>query len=309
MRKHGILMIIAAVLFGLMLTVGCTAVEVEEPVSLPAEPTEEEYLIKTFTYDGEEREFILYLPEVYSKESSLPLVVFLHSWGWDARREMWNSDFNEVAEEYGFVIVYPNATPNWNSCDLDDPVFPTPDTDDVAYIKALITEIHDRYNINLDQVYATGYSNGGKMAYRLACEASEQISAIASVAGSMCESIFESCSPRRVISVMEIHGTGDTTYPYSGKSGGKSVEEGIEFWATTNECGSMVTEAMPDIDPDDGSTIEKTTHSECAEGSSVVLMKVENAGHTWPGEDDSTFGRVNKDIDASIEIWKFFADH
>jgi polyhydroxybutyrate depolymerase len=289
-----------------LLSVGCTAVEVEEPVSPPAEPTEEEYLIETFTYEGEEREFIVYLPEVYSDESSLPLIVYLHSYGWNARRGMWNTDFNEVAEAYGFVIVYPDAAPNWNSGQTS---FPSPESDDVTFIKAVISETHERYNINLDRVYATGYSNGGHMSYRLACEASDVISAIASVAGSMAESVYDLCQPVRPISILAIHGTGDTTMPYNGKSGMKSVEESIDFWVMINKCGSKETQALPDIDPDDGSTIEKTTHSECAEGSSVVLMKVENAGHTWPGEDDSTFGRVNKDIDASIEIWKFFADH
>ncbi len=309
MRKYKYYALMAEMFCVLLSGIGCGAGELEEPVSPPAEPTTEAYLNETFTYEGEEREYILYLPDAYSDESSLPLVVFLHSWGWDARREMWNTDFNEVAEKYGFVIVYPNATPNWNSCDVDDPVYPTPDTDDVAFIKALITEMHDKYHIDLERVYATGYSNGGKMAYRLACEASDQIAAIASVAGGMCESDFESCSPSRAISVLEIHGTGDNYYPFTGKPGGKSIEESIAFWVSAYGCESSNTEAMADIDPEDESTIEKTTHTNCAEGSAVVLMKVENAGHTWPGEDESTFGRVNMDIDASEEIWKFFLEH
>ena len=246
MRKHGILAIIAAICCGLMLNVGCTAGEVEEPVSPPAEPTEEEYLIETFTYKGEEREFILYLPDVYSDESSLPLVVYLHSYGWNAKRGMWNTDFNEVAEEYGFVIVYPNAAPNWNSGQTS---FPTPESDDVAFIKAVISEMHDLYNINLDRVYATGYSNGGHMAYRVACEASDVISAIASVAGSMAESVYDICQPVRPISILAIHGTGDTSMPYKGKPGMKSIEESIDFWVMTNKCGSEETQAMPQTGP------------------------------------------------------------
>jgi len=306
MWKNKIHALMAAMIFVLIVGVGCGAGEIEEPVSPTAELTTEDYLNETFTYEGEEREYILYLPDVYSDESSLPLVVFLHSWGWNGKGEMWNTDFNEVAEEYGFVIIYPNAAPNWNSGQTS---FPSPDTDDVAFIKALITEMHDKYHIDLERVFATGYSNGGHMAYRLACEATDQITAIASVSGAMAESVFENCKPSRPISVLSIHGTGDTYMPYTGKPGMKSIEESIAFWISANACESTVTEAMPDIDPGDESTIEKTTHTDCADGSSVVLMKVENGGHTWPGEDDSTFGRVNMDIDASEEIWKFFTEN
>ena len=89
----------------------------------------------------------------------------------------------------------------------------------------------------------------------------------------------------------------------------KSIEESIDFWVSVNGCESTASEAMLDIDPGDESTIEKISYTNCAEGCAVILMKVENAGHTWPGEDESKFGRVNKDIDASEEIWKFFAEH
>lgn len=309
MRINKSHMLIAVVLIVIVVGVGCGRGKVEEPVSPTTEPTKEEFLSGTLTFEGEEREYILYLPDVYSDESSLPLVVFLHSYGWKGKNEMWNTDFNEIAEKYGFVIVYPNAIPNWNSGISDDPTYPTPDTDDVTFIKAVITEMHDLYHINLERVYATGYSNGGTMAYRLACEASDKIAAIASVGGSMGESVFENCKPSRAISVLEIHGTKDTYLPFTGKPGLKPIEEGIDFWVSANACESTETLTMADIDPEDDSTIEKTNYTNCADNSSVVLMKVENGGHTWPGEDDSTYGRVNRDIDASEEIWKFFSEY
>ena len=287
--------------------VGCGGGATEEPVSPTVKPNEEEYLTETFIYEGEEREYILYLPDVYSEEASLPLVVYLHSYGWDSKRGMWNSNFNEIAEKYGFVIVYPNATPNWNSGINDVSSYPTPDTDDVSFIKTLITKMNEMYHIDLEQVYATGYSNGGIMSYRLACEADDQIAAIASVAGGMSESMFENCKPKRAISILEIHGTKDTTLPYTGRPGLKSSEEGIDFWVTANACESTESLKMADIEPEDGSTIEKISHSNCTDGSAVVLMKVVNGGHTWPGEDESTYGRLNKDINASEEIWKFFS--
>jgi len=170
-------------------------------------------------------------------------------------------------------------------------------------------EMHKLYQVDLDRVYATGYSNGGFMSYKLACQLSEEIAAVASVGGAMPESEFANCKPKRAVSVLEIHGTKDGSVPYKGMPGLKSTEEAIDFWSSANACESMETQTMADIDTEDDSTIEKISHTNCKDGSSVILMKVENGGHTWPGEDDSPYGRVNKDMDASEEIWKFFAKH
>lgn len=316
MRVKNIYWLMIALTFMMVVCVGCgdgKAEEpispTEEPISVIEEPINPDDLRSTFIFEGEERDYLLYLPDAYSTEVSLPLVIVLHSYGWKAKIAMWNTDFNEVAEKYGFVIVYPNATPNWNSGIGDNPSYPTPDSDDVAFIKALITEMRELYHIDLERVYATGYSNGGFMAYRLACEASDQIAAIASVGGAMPESVFDNCKPKRAVSVLEMHGTKDTTVQYNGRPGWKSMEEAIDFWSSNNACESVETQTMADIDPEDESTIEKISHTNCKDGSSVILMKVENGGHTWPGEDDSAYGRVNKDIDASAEIWKFFEQY
>jgi len=107
------------------------------------------------------------------------------------------------------------------------------------------------------------------MAYQLACEPSDHITAFASMYGAMAERVFENCKPSRLISILAIHGTKDTYKPYTGKPGMKSIEDGINLRVSTNACESTETQKMLDIDPEDESTIEKTNHTDCAEGSCV----------------------------------------
>lgn len=309
MRVNKSYLLIAVVIFMSVAGIGCGNSKANQPVTLTDTSTGLEYLSGSFSYDREERNYLLYLPDSYTDEAELPLVVFLHSYGWNAETEMRNTKFNKVANDYGFVIVYPDSIGEWNSGVGDNPQWPTPETDDVAYIKALITELHDLYHINLDRVYATGYSNGGFMSYRLACEASDQFPAIASVGGTMSNGVYENCKPSRAISVLEIHGTRDGFVNYDGNDYWKSVDETVDYWVKVNECKTTDNQVLEDIDPEDSGIIEKTSYSDCNGSSTVVLMKVENGGHTWPGEDMSSYGYVNKDIDASEEIWKFFSSH
>ena len=309
MLKNKILPAILTILISMFVSVGCGIKDANQPIHSTDEPIITGKISRTLTYEGVEREYILYLSEKYSEDSDLPLLIFLHSYGWNAEKAMMQTGFNALADEHGFVVVYPDAIPNWNSGISDNPDYPTPDTNDVGFIKALITEIHTLYHIDLERVYAAGFSNGGFMAYRLACEASEHFTAIASVGGSMANSVYENCEPNSAISVMEIHGTKDQFVPYNVTKAWKSVFEVIDFWARANACESSEIEILPDIDTKDASTAEKASYTDCVEDNAVVLIKVKDGGHTWPGEDSSTYGQVNQDINASEEIWKFFSQH
>jgi polyhydroxybutyrate depolymerase len=217
---------------------------------------------------------------------------------------------NQVADENNFVMVFPSGKYNWNSGigDLDD--YYSPDLDDVGFIEELISELSNIYNIDLDRVYATGYSNGGFMAYMLACQLSDQIAAIASVSGGLSVTTFENCDPTRPIPIMNIHGTGDAYAPIEGVPGMLSIEDTLNYWKEINECKELTTELVEDSDTSDNSSVEKYTYSECSAGSKIIFYKVIDGGHTWPGAGNAGYpaGYTNQDINASFEIWNFFKD-
>ena len=264
-----------------------------------------------FEFEGQKRFYFVYLPKNYSNSESFPLVIYLHSYGGAATTEMDYTMFNQVADENNFVMVFPSGKSNWNSGigDLDD--YPPPDLDDVGFIEELIELLSNTYSLDLKRVFATGYSNGGFMSYKLACELSEQIAAIASVGGGLAVSTFESCDPKRPIPIMHIHGTSDGWIPIEGLPGMLSIEETMNYWIEINGCNEMAMELIEDSEPTDNCTVEMYTYTECNGDSEIIFYKVIDGGHTWPGAGNAGYptGYTNQDIDASLEIWNFFKDY
>lgn len=265
--------------------------------------------ILSFEHDGIERTFQVHTPAV--DQTGLPLVFGLQGYGSSAEYMELLTVLHTVAEDSGLdvITVYPEAVGYiWNSGIDDNPFSPTPDVDDVGFFNALIDTMYAWYEIDTNRVYSCGMSNGGFMSYRLACELSDRITAVASVTGSMASSIYNSCSPTRPIPVMKIHGTADFVVPYGGSFGWMSIPEVIYYWTEQNDCqDAVVVEELPDIDPTDFSTVDKLTYGGCEDDVEVVLFDVIDGGHQWPGAPISNgLGAQNMDITASFEILNFF---
>jgi len=222
------------------------------------------------------------------------------------------TQMNLVADTAGFIVVYPNGKNNWNSGVGVNPNYPTPIIDDVGFINALIDTLSNHYtNIDLDRIYACGFSNGGFMANKLACQLSNRIAAVASVAGVIASSVANTCNSLHTMPMLLIHGTADNTVPLNGATGWYSVDQTLNFWTDINNCDQASTVLLPDLIPTDGCTVEKTTYSNSSDDCKVIFYKVINGGHSWPGavEDYNWAGKKNMDINASVEIWNFFKDY
>jgi len=188
--------------------------------------------------------------------------------------------------------------------------------DDVGYIRTVLDDLASVANVDSRRVYATGISNGGMMCYRLAAELSDRIAAIAPVAGTMAQPIAR---PVRPVPVIHFHGTADPLVPYEGPGPGapggmtfKSVAESVHTWAVLDGCPDTPVKAeVPDSDPDDGCTVERTVYGPGREAAEVVLYTVRGGGHTWPGRKSPArfLGASTLDIDANALIWGFFVRH
>ena len=246
----------------------------------------------SFMYDGIERSYIVYVPES-TRETDNPMVINMHGLGSNAIQQQFYSQFDLVADTSGAIIVYPNGVDNqWN-------IFSDTGVDDVGFISALIDTMAANYSIDLNRVYATGMSMGGFMSHRLACQLNYRIAAIGPVAGTLA---YPFCSPERAVPVCHIHGTADETVPYT------LVPPTIAYWAGINGCSDSVVVDLPDIDPDDQSTVTLTTYSPCDDDVEILLYTINNGGHTWPGA-PINIGVTNYDIHASAEIWNFFTQY
>jgi polyhydroxybutyrate depolymerase len=282
-------------------------------------------------HDNLERTFHIHIPSSYDKSVSLPLVIALHGRGGNGESMILVSrkGFDKLAERDEFIVVYPDGIElNWNDGRMDEEAKDrahTENIDDVGFISALIDSLIKDYNIDSKRVYVTGISNGAIMSYRLACELSHKITAIAPVDGSIPNMILHECSPSRPVSVLAINNVNDPLVPFNGgeiyghfhmvKLGQVlSVNESIGFWVSRNKCSTtpVVTEE-PDRDPKDGTKVTRNEYNDGMEGTEVTLYSVDGGGHTWPGGFQYLpvwlIGKTSRDIDANEVIWEFFKKH
>lgn len=262
-------------------------------------------LIGGFLHQGVWRDYRLSLPASYTGESLTPLVVNLHGLGSNAFEQELYANFPAVADTAGFLTVQPNGIGNsWNAGFIIGGV------NDLDFLTQLVAHLAEDYAIDPARVYATGMSNGGFMSHYLACNRSGRFAAIAAVTGTMSAFVLGQCDPGRPVPVMQIHGTADGVVPYAGTTFFVPVDSLVAFWAAYNQCDPVPdTLALPDLIPWDSCTATRITYHSGAEGSEVVLYRIDNGGHTWPGAVSLPGTTTNLDFRASVEIWRFFQRH
>lgn len=276
------------------------------------DPEDETSLINgSFEFEGSTRDYKVFLPKNYTDTIKLSLIIYLHSYGWTAQQGMDYTKLNQVADTSNFIVVYPSAFPNWNSGIGDNSNLPTPNINDVGFIDALIDTLSNNYNIDLERIYACGYSNGSFMSYKLACQLSHRIAAIASVGGVVSANTATNCNPLRTIPVLQIHGTTDPWVPINGTPDWNSVDQTLSYWTNFNNCVEADTTILQDLDQTDNCFVKKISYTNCSNNSNVIFYKVINGGHTWPsaGPPGYSAGNTNQDIHASTLILNFFNDN
>jgi len=172
------------------------------------------------------------------------------------------------------------------------------------------------YRVDLNRIYVTGRSKGAMMAYRLASELADQISAIDPVAGAMAT---KTCHPLRPVSVVHFHGTKDQFSPFEGGLGTRnlvnvahlSVDHSMRSWVQANGCCTEGIEFRVPNRVDAGTLIRSVLYENGKEGSEVLLHLVEGGGHTWPGRRTplERLGNSTQNISASELMWTFFQRH
>jgi polyhydroxybutyrate depolymerase len=251
---------------------------------------------------GGSRPVQLYVPSGYTGAPT-PLVILLHGYSANGAEEDLYLGLREVAESMTVLYAHPDGTTNpdgyefWNAtnacCDFWDS-----GVDDSSYLASLVTEFGTRYAVDPSRVYFIGHSNGGFMSYRMACDHSGVVAAIVSIAGAMWLDTSK-CNPTAPVSVLEVHGTADTTIFYDGgttasaSSDGGTPEGGtpgggqypgattsVADWATFDGCNTPPDTSQPPVDIDVGHTTTVTQYSAgCHAPSEVDLWSMNGEGH------------------------------
>lgn len=270
-----------------------------------------------FVVGGLERSINVYVPEGYDPDELMPLVLVLHGAGGTGAGVASFTGFNALADEEGFVVVYPDGYRRaWNDQRPDAELL---QVNDVGFINAVIDFLDENLAIDPDRIYATGYSMGGMMSFRLGCQLQDRIAAAASVASTFPAYQLDACVFTNPVPVLVIHGTGDEVVPIQGYRDQfnnrlmLSADETLRYWADHNNCTDAVeTVSLPDTDPDDQTRVRVQSHDECENDADVAVYIVRGGGHTWPGrpfEASFDLGRTSMDMDATRVVWEFFKAH
>lgn len=258
---------------------------------------------RRITVNGKERRYLLYPPPA----KPAGLVIMLQGEGELPERAALDGQI-EAAATRNLVLAVPEAIDHaWN-----DGIH-RQGTDDLAFLSALIDVLVREFRLDPRRVYVVGFSNGGGMAFRLACELSEKVSAIATVAASMAQESLATCRPKRAPAVLVIHGTADPIIPYAGGKAGGGYVAGMKdtaplrnvagFWRKHAGCrgrGQYRLGASP------------ITRESCIRGTARVdFYALEGGGHTWPGTKLPTLpymGKVEPSFDATRVIFDFLRE-
>ncbi|MBI9073356.1 MAG: hypothetical protein JEY94_17270 [Melioribacteraceae bacterium] len=246
---------------------------------------------QTIIHDGLNREYVLYIPNSYDGTSAVPLMLNFHGFGGSASDFMSYADMSTVEESDTFILVYPqgsfsDGSSHWNPCPVGGDNKST--ADDLGFVESIINEISTQYNVDMERIYAAGYSNGAMMAYGLAHYKSDLIAAVASVSGVMLDCTGPTSHPMPVV---HLHGTSDGVLPYNGSSDWNSAQSTLDHWINFNN--TVLTPAVT-ID----NNIEHYVYDQGDSLVSVEHYKYIGGDHVW-------FSATFQGQNTSELVWNF----
>jgi polyhydroxybutyrate depolymerase len=279
-----------------------------------------------------ERRYLLHVPPNYDGQKPVPIVIMFHGGGGTGRGAMRETGWTDKADKEGFLAVFPEATP-------PDPTQPSrfrtngqiwndgsgrfhagqKNVPDVVFINAMIDDLIARFNVDRRRIYATGFSNGASMTFRVGAELSARIAAIAPFAGALW---IKQPNLERPISLYYITGDADPLNPFEGgapkfATGGASremasqakppVREHVTTWVRLLGCQAEPKQTLTSP----GVTTE--VYSGGRDASEVLLAIIKDHGHVWPGGKnqlpESWVGKASDKFRATDTIWEFFERH
>ena len=239
---------------------------------------------QVFTWAGQERGYLVHVPKNFDESREYPLLLALHAAGSTAVQFERSSGFDALSDARGFIVVYGQGTSGgsrtnvWNAggC-CGTAAAKQLNVDDVGFAKEVVKRMQAAYRIDAKRVFVAGMSNGGMMAHRLGCEASDVFHGIAAVAGTI---QVATCNPPQKLPVFMVHGTEDATVPYAGGASKTlpnlvlvPVEATFVDWARREGCVGNRTTAS-----DKGVDILSFPHCD----QPVQLIRINRGWHQWP---------------------------
>jgi len=272
--------------------------------------------VKSLQHKEEKRRYIVYTPPSYQEDSSrkFPVVFNFHGGGMTMAEQMLYTQMNKAADRHGFIVVYPQGIrQDWN---VGFGMSYSEGSDDIGFVDALLQHIQKEYRTDTDRVYATGLSRGGFFCYRIAAELAHRFAAIAAVGATLPEPVLQHHTGKKKIGVMLTHGRADKVVLFEGKKDSYlSAEDTFHYWRKHNQLADSVLRPGKPVaklvDAVEASVLE-TTQEPVNGKYKVMLLTIQEGGHTWPGADPFNVGLPigkTSQINLNELIWEYFSSH
>jgi polyhydroxybutyrate depolymerase len=258
------------------------------------------------------RSYRYYVPTTYTPDEPMSLVMVLHGRPDNSLGIASITEFNHFAEEEGFIVVYPDGSnqQGW--------AIGSTSISDLDFLEQVIDDMS--IDLAIDQVYLTGFSNGGLMTQYASCQAPDRFAAFAWVGATLYPGYDDDCEMVEPAPRLMMHGTADVSMRWEGDviqdAAGNvlisfPVRDTVLFWAEANGCDTVAeVEEIPSDETDPATRVLVQRFTDCPPDSPFVFYQIDNGGHNWPGVPgvivDEIAGNVTTDIHASQVIWEFF---
>jgi len=304
---------LVTVLISVLLTSGCTTFRTVHPLNdaVPGQTT-----FHSVNVGGISRTFLLHLPPAAATHP-VPMVLMFHGHTANAQVAMQTSQMNHVADSLGMAVLYPNGSGrvrglglSWNvgtCCGYAQ----EKRIDDIAFVDSLRATMARTGRIDSAEVFATGFSAGGMLALKLACERATTIRAVADFAGAMPNA---PCAPAAPVAVLLVHGDSDDDLRYDhavqategAPPYARSLDSAAVFWERVNQC-AIPAAANVTVTPQ--TSVRTQVAAQCASGRTVQIVSIPDHPHAWPGGQSAWWfaPKPSKLVNGSALVLSFFA--
>lgn len=282
----------------------------------------------TIQVGEQQRNYSLYIPQKLREQA--PMVFMLHRSMQTVAdiRESSGYQFELLAEQHGFVLVYPQGYKNhWNDCrKIASYAARTENIDDLGFIDTIRQHLHERLHTDLNKTFIAGYSNGGQLGFRFALERPQSVTAIAAIAANLPSTDNLDCiESGSAVPVLIMNGTEDPVNPYYGgqvslfnfgfefgdRGKVKSAVSTAEYFAHLAGYNGSPSEIKHFKNTLAGAPTSSQYYAWRERGrAEVILYTINEGGHVIPQPSyraPRLLGRTSIELNGPEEIWAFFA--
>lgn len=286
-----------------------------------ASPARADFSTMTFQFQGHRRDASFYVPDGLTGPAPLILVVHGVLESGHSFRAISERRFEALADQFGYVLAYPSAYQLvW---DLGEGIGAErlfPRRDDLAYLKQVISMAEARADIDPNQIFAIGYSQGGMMSFALACKNPGLIRAMGAVSMGLPELFRDDCTGNLPDGLLLAHGTDDPIVPFDGglvlsgpwaQTPLMSFEATQDFAVRQKHCSAPT--LIRDYDNEDDHTlVKRQLWTNCIAGTAVESLRIDGGGHRWPGgwkisPKTPYLGPATQEVDGAAMAFSFFS--